>query len=600
MTQPRTRVPRLRSSLLTGLLALNLAACSRPGTPQADVAARGPNAPIQAQTMTAICRPQVSGATVVQYGGAGLGTFPDNNFDIIPNGNNTFKFLGTGFQSFYGGAYNSYLTGTLDDPDANGATMGSVTQNVKAGSGGGYDNRANNRRYVGVVQVYRAASNNWIGLYHSEQDQAGGNNFYNRLGLARSTDGGNTWYDLGEIVSPHVPYSPTSTAWPLIANTIFQIVNDGGTDYMVVYFSEQQGTEYDPNWSTSYWMTAARAKLSDVLAAAAGGNVPAFSKYYNGSWSQPGLGGDASLVLNGNAHIGTLASVYNTALGRYIAVGSRNSDPAGGGAYLIESTDGVNWGGTQGLFTENNVGYFRTVGLDGDDARAGSTFFIYYVQFVNGNPTNIARRTVTCDTSGDTVVDDGLTGTGQNQWQYQGTWGTSTGNQDGRYAGTSHYSNTANAAALLRFTGTQVRLSVNCGTGGGNLALSIGDANAANFGAETSASNYCASHQGDEFVYDSGALPAGGHTLRVRVTGTKPTASVGTYADLDRAVVSTTASTTVDDNTVGTGQNQWEYQGGWSLSGGTATGVTPGPATTVTWRTRRPCCVSRGLRSSCA
>lgn len=94
----------------------------------------------------------------------------------------------------------------------------------------------------------------------------------------------------------------------------------------------------------------------------------------------------------------------------------------------------------------------------------------------------------------------------------------------------------ANAAALLRFTGTQVKLRLNCG-GGGNLAVSVGDANAANFGPETTVSNYCGAHVGDVEAYRSGPLSPGGHTLRVRVTGTKPDNSLGTYSDLDRAVI---------------------------------------------------------------
>lgn len=55
------------------------------------------------------------------------------------------------------------------------------------------------------------------------------------------------------------------------------------------------------------------------------------------------------------------------------------------------------------------------------------------------------------------TVNDNETGSGTDQFEYSSGWGY-TSYETGAYSNDNHYSNTANAYALLRFNGTKVQL----------------------------------------------------------------------------------------------------------------------------------------------
>lgn len=55
------------------------------------------------------------------------------------------------------------------------------------------------------------------------------------------------------------------------------------------------------------------------------------------------------------------------------------------------------------------------------------------------------------------TVNDNETGSGTGQFEYSSGWGY-TSYESGAYSNDNHYSNTANAYALLRFNGTKVQL----------------------------------------------------------------------------------------------------------------------------------------------
>ena len=129
---------------------------------------------------------------------------------------------------------------------------------------------------------------------------------------------------------------------------------------------------------------------------------------------------------------------------------------------------------------------------------------------------------------GTTAIDDNTLGSGQNQFQYAGTWGVTTGSSDGRYDGTSHWSNTSGAKATLTFTGTQVDVRTMLSGGGGIVGLSIDG------GSETTVDTYSATYQVDHIIWTSPTLSSGTHTLVIRVTGTHNSNSGNAWIDLDR------------------------------------------------------------------
>ncbi|WP_188195001.1 family 43 glycosylhydrolase [Nonomuraea sp. SYSU D8015] len=117
------------------------------------------------------------------------------------------------------------------------------------------------------------------------------------------------------------------------------------------------------------------------------------------------------------------------------------------------------------------------------------------------------------------------------QVAYAGAW--QSGSQCGTqcFWGNDHWSGQAGATATIRFTGTRVALLSVRDAGNGIAAISIDG------GPEQRVDLYSAIRVGEELNYVSPVLPAGPHTLRVRVTGEKNPASDGTVISLDRIEV---------------------------------------------------------------
>src|SRR5262249_26938798 len=136
----------------------------------------------------------------------------------------------------------------------------------------------------------------------------------------------------------------------------------------------------------------------------------------------------------------------------------------------------------------------------------------------------------------DTIVDDSVQGTGQNQINYMGSsWShLSPSSVSGTFDTTVSYDNTTNDSATITFTGQQIRLYSNELNNLGIAAVSVDG------GPETMVDLYSPNPLGDVLVYTSAALSAGTHTLKVRNTGTHDANSTGTFITIDRFNISPT------------------------------------------------------------
>jgi hypothetical protein len=123
-----------------------------------------------------------------------------------------------------------------------------------------------------------------------------------------------------------------------------------------------------------------------------------------------------------------------------------------------------------------------------------------------------------------TSINDHTTGTGQNQFDYHGTW---TGETDtsgvGAYNNDDTYSNTTNDYYLVRFTGTGITLYDVLNSGGGQGSAQICDVNGANCGSATTINDYSATRIGNQQVYTVSGLANTTHSLKVTVTGVNGT-----------------------------------------------------------------------------
>jgi mannan endo-1,4-beta-mannosidase len=129
-----------------------------------------------------------------------------------------------------------------------------------------------------------------------------------------------------------------------------------------------------------------------------------------------------------------------------------------------------------------------------------------------------------------TVVDDADPG----RWTWSDGW-THCTTCDERpvafHAGSQSWSAVTGRTSTLTFTGARVTYRAVTASHHGIAAVSVDG------GAETLIDLYSATKIGDVPVWTSPRLPAGGHTLRIRVTGTRNSASTGTGVTIDRADV---------------------------------------------------------------
>jgi len=135
-----------------------------------------------------------------------------------------------------------------------------------------------------------------------------------------------------------------------------------------------------------------------------------------------------------------------------------------------------------------------------------------------------------------TTVDDSTIGTGANQFAYTGAWQHCTACQDGPQIGMYNNSNswdaTTNDYVTVAFSGIQIKLYAVKDAMSGIGAVSIDG------GAESNLDLYSATRVGNQLVWTSPVLPAGNHTFKLRVTGTKNASSANSFVVADRVFIS--------------------------------------------------------------
>lgn len=154
-------------------------------------------------------------------------------------------------------------------------------------------------------------------------------------------------------------------------------------------------------------------------------------------------------------------------------------------------------------------------------------------------PTSSGGLTPTPTQISTVTIDDSVTGTGQNQWNYAGSsWKSCAACNETNptvifYDASQHWDKTANDTVTLTFSGTQIKLYGATGPWHGIGAVSIDG------GAETDIDFYSVNKTGDVLMWTSPVLANGIHTFKLRVTGSSNPASTGTVIVIDRADILT-------------------------------------------------------------
>jgi hypothetical protein len=119
-----------------------------------------------------------------------------------------------------------------------------------------------------------------------------------------------------------------------VGSGAYAVVADGGVDHLVVWFRDR----YEGGWVHTN-LSAARAPLDEVRAAAAAGDVVPWSKHRAGSWREPALGGVPSELLPTARD----AAWFDVARSHDLLVGVLSEYGHRGRCLATVSRDGVRW-----------------------------------------------------------------------------------------------------------------------------------------------------------------------------------------------------------------------------------------------------------------
>ena len=256
--------------------------------------------------------------------------------------------------------------------------------------------------YVGGGPVYRVpdgepGAGSLLMAYHAERTA---NPFWSWLGLAKSTDEGYTWQDLGLILGGPQPYIAEG-ALDIGEGTLVPYTDPVTSQkYFYIFFPLHCWINSTTFCNGFTYLSVARAPYEEVLTTAyVGGTATGlFYKYFQGQWNEPGLDGKASELfpaVTGETD-GDPQVEWSSYRNRFVGIMDNSQYVAYG-----ESEDGLSWPAMQVILGTNPqtpvYAYANAVGLGPDPGILGETFYSYYTEWPTGaswSPAEIKRLTI--------------------------------------------------------------------------------------------------------------------------------------------------------------------------------------------------------------
>jgi len=284
----------------------------------------------------------------------------------------------------------SWHKGTPDDPLK--CHVGSKTDKAFWDYNGYYQDQS--EKGIWILGMYECPNGDLLGITHAELNQvrngrirAANQRF--ALGLGYSTDRGLNWTYCGEIVRPADERKNVGGGAYII---------HGG--YLYVFFND-----VIPGSTTTRKkgiQSVARARLKEVIEAAARHRVTPWHKYQDGKWDIPGLSGKpgADLIphITGGEDLHADAA-FCTALGKYLLTVQTHR---AGKLLLFSSSDGLDWSLEATVDQVDNGAmqpYAAFVDFDGPSADCHTVDNDFYLYFPRKGPDqetdHMYRRRIT-------------------------------------------------------------------------------------------------------------------------------------------------------------------------------------------------------------
>ena len=307
----------------------------------------------------------------------GLDTFPDGLVSVVPTDTpGVYDFYanqGDGSDGMGGSLGTGYgrTRGTLTDPIA-----------VVMDTRGPIVNPIVPVDYMGGGAVWRdPATGSLVMLYHREiytrVDGVPTGAFWSSIGAAVSTDGGTTFVDAGEVLTPDIELlSPNRGASGNGPGDLSTVVRDG---WLYAYYNDNLE-------DGSMVLAVARTSVAELSALASGGGAPVFWKYRDGAFSEPGLGGTPSNLTPGHQPFNPSVAV-RTGSGELLMIATTYTNATGSMLGVLTSTNGVDWSEPEALypalapFRIYNTLLGDSVSPEGNRVITGATLRVLAVNF---------------------------------------------------------------------------------------------------------------------------------------------------------------------------------------------------------------------------
>lgn len=307
----------------------------------------------------------------------GLDTFPDGLVSVVPTDTpGVYDFYanqGDGSDGMGGSLGTGYgrTRGTLADPvavvmDTRGPIVNPIVPVDCMGGGAMWRDPA-----TGALMM----------LYHREiyprVDGVPTGAFWSSIVAAVSTDGGATFVDAGEVLTPDIellsPNRGPSGNGPRDFSTM---VRDG---WLYAYYNDNLK-------DGSMVLAVARTSVAELSAAVAGGPAPVFWKYHDGAFGEPGIGGTPSNITPGQDPFNPSVA-YSSSHDELVMVATIYTSQTGSMLAVLTSKDGIHWSEPESLYPA--LASFRiyntllgdSVSPEGNRVITGSTLKVLAVNF---------------------------------------------------------------------------------------------------------------------------------------------------------------------------------------------------------------------------
>lgn len=210
--------------------------------------------------------------------------------------------------------------------------------------------------------------------------------WFRRIGLASSTDKGATWHYEGDIITSDSSYNQSDYAGSYFnsgqGDQKFFVDQVGGYFYVFYRNDWMNKTNFDDRTSQ---IRVARCPIASKMAPGC------WKKWYNGSWSQPGLGGHETDIFS---DADSASVFYNSYLGKFVAIGAHVK---ASGNFVAETTDLASqiWTVDHGLCDRIKWYNFPIDPSTWDKMVVGQTFRFYSSDSSYSGPTKYMKITFT-------------------------------------------------------------------------------------------------------------------------------------------------------------------------------------------------------------